>query len=659
MAPATLHPPALPVNDDLRRAIDEIKLRTPLEEVVRERVPSLKKAGRLWIACCPFHDEKTPSFKVDPARGTWRCYGACATGGDVIRFVERSQNVDFIEALRFLAARSGVALPERRTERDRAEDAEREALYAALARAAEFYRRSLHTPQGAVALHYLRERGLEPNTLEAFGVGYAPSGGEVLSARARDAGVAEDVLLRTGLARRDERGRVYDFFRDRLMIPIRDLKGRVVGFGGRRLSDADPRNPKYINTSETELFHKGRLIYALDLALEHVRRSGHLMLVEGYTDVMAAHQVGLRTVVAVLGTATTDEHAALVRKSGARRVSLVFDGDEAGRKATYKALAGLLSLDVALDVVRIPGDEDPCDLLVREGKAPLEGLLATATPWFDFVVEGLAALPATERARAIDTALELVARLPRALDRDAHLTALAERLDFPLEGVRMQFETLPGRQRERQRAREAARAQTATPNSQRTGAAATTSSGSSESGGTPSPVAARPKTREDELLRRAFGELAGVALLDARYASLLAPSVEFCRDEDVHALLAAIVRLAPVGAEHSAEPVVFPLSALLTEFAEAPALQQLVMGVLDHVERAENPAALFEGARAFVERDYDMRCIEAERRLLGSGNDAETMAELYARLRRIKVPQADSFAEAHAGSRTETETGRR
>lgn len=620
------------MNDDLRRAIDEIKLRTSLEDVVRERVPSLRKRGRLWEACCPFHEEKTPSFKVDPARGTWHCFGACATGGDVIRFVERSQNVDFMEALRYLAARSGVALPERRSERDRAEDVERERVYSALHRAGEFYRRALHTPQGAAALEYLRGRGLERNTIDAFGVGYAPAGGEVLSSRALAAGVGEDWLLRAGLARRDERGRVYDFFRDRLMIPIRDLKGRVVGFGGRRLSDADPRNPKYVNTPETEVFQKGRLIYALDLALEHVRRSGHLILVEGYTDVMAAHQVGLRSVVAVLGTATTEDHAALVRRSGARRVSLVFDGDEAGRKATYKALAGLLGLELAIDVVRIPGDEDPCDLLVREGKAPFEALLASATPWFEFVLAGSSALAPTERARSVDAALELVARLPRALDRDAHLAVLAERLGFPLDGVRMQFETLPARLRQRQRLASSAPA------------AAT----EARPGGAGAPGA--PRTREDELVRRAFGELAGVAMLDARFARELAPLVDLCRDEDEHALLGAIVRLAPEVGPEAPAAVEFPVQSLLTELAEVPAYH-LVMPLLDHAERAENHATLFAEARAFVERAHQRRCIESERRLLGAGHDAQTMAELYERFRRIKVPPAEPLTETQPGRR--------
>lgn len=624
------------MNDDLRRSIDDIKLRTPIEDVVRERVPSLRKRGRLWEACCPFHEEKTPSFKVDPARGTWHCFGACATGGDAIRFVERSQNVEFIEALRYLAARCGVTLPERKTERDRVEDVERDRIYGALARASEFYRRALHTPQGAPALEYLRSRGLTTATIDAFGVGYAPAGGEVLSSRALAAGVGEEWLVRAGLSRRDDRGRVYDFFRDRLMIPIRDLKGRVVGFGGRRLSDADPRNPKYVNTSETEVFHKGRLIYALDFALDHVRRRGHLMLVEGYTDVMAAHQVGLRTVVAVLGTATTDEHAGLVRKSGARRVSLVFDGDEAGRKATYKALTGLLSLDVTIDVVRIPGDEDPCDLLVREGQAPLEGLLEHATPWFDFVVAGLIELPPTQRARAIDTALELVTRLPRALDRDAHLSLLAERLGFPLDGVRLQYETLPTRIRERQRQR---------------ATAPMTASGTA-SGASVTPEAALPRSRDDELVRVAFGELAGVAMLDARYACELAPLVELCPDADEHALIDAIVRLAPevpaIGgtqdrAAAEAAGIEFPIQALMTELAEHPA-GHLVMPLLAHAERAERRDTLFAEARAFVQRIQDKRRVEAARRMLGSkdDDDKQRMAEAYELNRRNYVRSAET-----------------
>ncbi len=596
------------MNDDLRRAIEEIKLRTPIEDLVRERVPSLKKRGRLWWACCPFHEERTPSFTVDPTRGTWRCYGACGTGGDSIQFVERSQNVDFMEALRSLATRAGVVLPDRRTERDRAEDAERAELYTVLERANDFYRRALHTEAGARALAYLRERGLAANTIDAFGVGYAPAGGEVLVKRAVSAGVPDEHLIRSGLARRDERGRVYDFFRDRLMIPIRDLKGRTVGFGGRRLSDDDVRVPKYVNTQETEVFHKGRVIYALDLALEHVRKLGHLILVEGYTDVMAAHQVGLRTVVAVLGTATTDEHASLVRRTGARRVSLCFDGDDAGRKATYKALTGLLSLELAIDVVRIPGDEDPCDLLVREGATALDSMLATATPWFEFVLSGFDALPPTERARSVDPVLELIARLPRALDRDAHLSVVAERLDFPLESVRQQFESLPERQRERQKkARESQAAAEA-----------------------PRAIVVRPDP-ELERAQRSFGELAALAMIEPALAPKLEPWLAVCPACDERRLIEIVVAL---GAEGS-----LSIQRVLTELTDEPA-RNLVLPLLDWVERSELVREVyFEELTRSISRWNERRRIETGRRALGRGDDENVMAELHPAFRRIKVPQ--------------------
>jgi DNA primase len=456
---------------------------------------------------------------------------------------------------------------------------------------------------------YLRERGLERGTLDAFGVGYAPAGGEVLVRRARSAGLAEEALFGSGLARKDERGRSYDFFRDRLVIPIRDLKGRTVGFGGRRLADGDPTVPKYVNTPETGVFHKGRLIYALDLALEHVRRNGHLILVEGYTDVMAAHQAGVRTVVAVLGTATTDEHALLVRRSGARRVSLVFDGDEAGRKATYKALTGLLGLDVAIDVVRIPGDEDPCDLLIREGRAPFDAALACAVPWFEFVLGALAELPPTQRSRGLDQALELVGRLPRALDRDAHLGELAARLGFPVAAVREQFETLPERARERARAA----ARTAAPETQA--------------------QAQRPAPeRVDPHVRQAFGELVGAAILHAELAAGLAAWRDACPDTELRSLF-DVVGALPAAEENDGVRV----QALLTALADDPA-RGLVVPLLEHVERAENPREMYAGAQRYLERWQEQRRIDEGSKVLGGGDDIRILTELHQRLRRIKVP---------------------
>jgi DNA primase len=441
--------------DDFKLLIEQVKLHSPIEDVVRERVPTLRRAGALWVACCPFHEEKTPSFKVDPRRGTWNCYGACGTGGDQLSFVQRAYNVDFREALEILAGRAGIALAERGA-RDAASKEQYEELYGVLARAEEFYRRWLRRPEAAHALAYVRDRGLSDATIDAFGVGFAPAGGRELTSRAASQGLAIEKLVSVGLARTDSEGRAYDFFQGRLMIPVRDIKGRTIGFGARRLSDEDKRSPKYVNTPETVLFHKGRVIYALDRALDHVRKNGHLVLVEGYTDVMAAHQVGLRSFVAVLGTATTDDHAALVRRSGARRVSLLFDADDAGRKATWRALDGLLALDIKLDVVRLVGDKDPCELVMREGVAPLEAQLAQAVPWFEFLVEGVLSAHGEERGRESDRVLALLARIAKPTVRDDWLSQFARRLDMEPQALRKQFETLPERRREQQRAREAA-----------------------------------------------------------------------------------------------------------------------------------------------------------------------------------------------------------
>ena len=302
--------------DDLKRVIETIKLRVPIEDLVRDRVPALKKQGALWVACCPFHDERTPSFKVDPRRGSWHCFGACATGGDQISFLQRLDHLEFMEALEILAARVGVELPRRGRGRDEATDLD--PLTTALDRSAEFYRRQLASREGRIARNYLEERGITANTIEAFGLGYAPSTGQALVGFAR-ALVRDGELPTTGaftraaLVRVGDSGRPFDFFRGRLMIPIRDAKGRTVGFGARRLlDDADTpagAGPKYINSPETPAFHKGRVIYGLDRAIADVRRSGHLILVEGYTDVIAAHQAGLSTVAAVLGTSTTEDHA--------------------------------------------------------------------------------------------------------------------------------------------------------------------------------------------------------------------------------------------------------------------------------------------------------------------------------------------------------------
>ena len=418
-----------------RQLVERVKQSHPIEEVVQSRVPGLKRAGSLWKACCPFHDEKTPSFVVDPARGSWHCFGACSEGGDVIGFLQRFDGTSFWETLTELANRAGIELPERGRSAD---DVDRfRTLYDVLERAERLYAAKLRGPEGHRARAYLAGRGLEENTLEAFGVGFAPTGNALLEA-ARRAGQAEGPLLEAGLVRRGDDGSCYDFFRGRLMIPIRDERGRTVGFGGRLLPGAD--GPKYVNTSETPVFKKGRIVYGLDRARDAARRERHLCLVEGYTDVMSAHQAGVGHVAAVLGTATTPDHARLVRRTGARRVTLFFDGDDAGRKAVHKALGGLLSLDgVTIDVVALPEGSDPCDLFVSEGRPAFERLLAAARGWFEFLVEGLAELPTERTADLVAGVGELVeslACLPRPVERDALLARAASVLGLDVAALR-------------------------------------------------------------------------------------------------------------------------------------------------------------------------------------------------------------------------------
>ena len=367
---------------EFRRALDDIKARAPIEEIVGERV-NLVPRGRLLWACCPFHDEKTPSFKIDPAAGTWYCFGACRKGGDVVQFLIEADGVGFMDAVEILASRTGVELPRKKRERNPSDDRG----LAALAFADHWYQRQLAGPGGRDARGYLERRGVERSAIEAFGLGFAPAGRAFLEA-ARAEGIRFEDLERTGLARRGEDQSAYSFFRGRLMIPIRDEKGRTVAFGARRLIDGEAGGPKYINTPETPYFHKGRVIYALDRAMSAVRRSGHLVLVEGYTDVIAAHQAGLPTVAAVLGTATTRDHARLAKRAAARRISLVFDGDEAGRQAAYRGLEGLLSLEADIEVVVLPPGKDPADVLA-DGVEAFQARLDAGLSWIEFVTGGL------------------------------------------------------------------------------------------------------------------------------------------------------------------------------------------------------------------------------------------------------------------------------
>ena len=311
--------------------VEEIKARLDIVDVVGQYV-QLQKAGRSFKANCPFHSEKTPSFIVSPERQSWHCFGACGSGGDVFSFVMRREGIEFVEALRLLAARAGVALPEQR--RSPEEDRQRERVHSANEAAARWYHELLvKNDMGEKAWEYVQGRGIDAPTAEAFLIGYSPPSWEATREHLRERGYSDAELLAASLLVEGEKG-LHDRFRGRLMFPIRDARGRFAGFGARALDerttpDGGPPGPKYLNTAQTAVFDKGSMLYALDRAQDGIRREGQAVIVEGYMDVIAAHQRGFDNVVATMGTSLTERQVRLLKRQ-TRSIVLALDADAAG-----------------------------------------------------------------------------------------------------------------------------------------------------------------------------------------------------------------------------------------------------------------------------------------------------------------------------------------
>jgi len=318
-------------------AIDDIKSRIDIVDVIGEAV-SLQKAGRNFKALCPFHNEKTPSFHVSPDRQTWHCFGACGTGGDVFSFIMKRQEIEFGEALRQLAERAGVTLPDRRDARQTERD--QRLLDANEAAAAYFHNALLHADEAGGAREYLAERGLDNATIEAFQLGFSPDSWDALRNHLTKKGFSPEDLLNAGLLVESERGG-YDRLRGRLIFPIRDQRGRAVGFGARQLAtddeSTDKSGAKYINTPQTPLFDKSGVLYALDRAKDAIRREKTAIVVEGYMDVIAAHQYGVTNVIASMGTALTERQIRQLDRFRSK-ILLAMDADSAGIEATLRAL---------------------------------------------------------------------------------------------------------------------------------------------------------------------------------------------------------------------------------------------------------------------------------------------------------------------------------
>ncbi len=409
---------------------------------VISRYVTLKRSGRSFKGLCPFHEEKTASFHVFPEStigrgGRFKCFG-CDASGDVIEFLIRRDGLTFREAVEELAPQAGVSLPTLAGDPEEvARQQQRHAALHALTFAARFFEVVLTRPTGAGARRYLEERGFQEETISAFGLGFSPDEFDGLLNVARKQGISDETLFQAGLVKRSERGHVYDTFRGRIMFPIRDLGNRVIGFGARAMGDAQP---KYLNSPDGLLFHKGREIYGLAQARDAAREAGRLLVVEGYTDVMHCHQAGVPETAAGLGTALTADAAKLLRRLSVP-VLLVYDGDTAGRRAAERAADAFLAEGVEGAVALLPSGRDPADLLEEEGREALERVLDGAQDLWHYRVDSVLGRNASTLEGRLKAVAELRPALERLRDpirRDLAFKLLAERTGVPESTLRAQ-----------------------------------------------------------------------------------------------------------------------------------------------------------------------------------------------------------------------------
>jgi DNA primase len=410
-----LQPPS-PLRDDVKERVREA---IDIVDVVGSYI-SLRRQGKAMTGLCPWHDDGRPSLQVNPDRQTYRCW-VCDIGGDVFSFVMRMEKVEFREALEQLADRAGIELPRGRGGLPVDDKA---TLRTVQAWAAERFRDCLRSaPEASAARDYLRSRGLSPATIDRFQIGFAPQSWDWLLRQSVAAGIGRDDLVKAGLViERDDRSGHYDRFRGRVMFPIRDPQGRCVAFGGRVLPGDRPDSAKYINSPETPLFSKSSMLYGLDTAREAMAASRRAVVVEGYTDCLAARQAGIDDVVAVLGTALGERHAKLLRRY-ADRIVLVLDGDDAGRRRANEVLEVLLAEPIDVRIARMPSGIDPCDLILEQGRDAFEALVAEACDPLDYRMDEVLAGLAADAGD--DAALASVESVLKALAAAASRSSLA------------------------------------------------------------------------------------------------------------------------------------------------------------------------------------------------------------------------------------------
>jgi len=422
--------------------IQEIREATDIHEVISQYV-SLKKRGKSYLGLCPFHQEKTPSFSVDPVRGFYHCFG-CGAGGNVFTFLMQIERRGFPEVLKDLADKAGITLPRYEDSDDQLK--ETEALYLANQFASEFFHHQLfETPEGKKTQAYLKRRGFEGEILKTFMIGYAPSQWDGLLKAAGKKGYSEKILLKAGLAiaRKDGSG-CYDRFRTRLIFPILNVSGRVTGFGGRNLKKEG--SPKYLNSPETPIYQKSRLLYGLYQSKNGIRKNDKALLVEGYTDLMQLHKHGFDYGVATSGTALTMDQAKLLARY-TKNVTLVYDGDSAGFAAAFRGLDILISAGLRVRIAVLPGGWDPDSLLLKKDRAAMEAVLEDSKSFVDFelalILKDIRAGTPQEKASAAHTLLETISKIPDPLERNLFIKDVSEKLEIDENLLNRQLKSPP------------------------------------------------------------------------------------------------------------------------------------------------------------------------------------------------------------------------
>lgn len=421
--------------DVIRRVRDSIDIVDLVSGYV-----ALKKTGKNHVGLCPFHAEKTPSFSVNPDKQIFHCFG-CGAGGDAFKFLELQEGMTFPDAVKQLAHRAGISLPDDRSfHKDKKAEDERAALLAIAAEAAVYFSRELEGPAGAAARTYLVKRGVSEATIHHFTLGYSRPEWDGLLRHMKQKGFAPALLEKAGLiVRRSEGDGYYDRFRGRIIFPIRDIGGNVIAFGGRVMDDS---LPKYLNSPETPLYSKSNVLFCLDKAKDPGRKLGYFIIVEGYLDALACHQHGAKNAVATLGTALTDGHLRLIRRF-AKNVVLIFDPDPAGVKAALRSIDLFATSGMKVNVVSLPDGDDPDTFLNKKGYEAFAACLKQSMKYMDFVLQQVVQSTPTDsidvKIAKAGEMLAAVAKLPSGIERDHYLKKTAEALDLDEQVLRQEM----------------------------------------------------------------------------------------------------------------------------------------------------------------------------------------------------------------------------